>query len=160
MSAAVPPSPLRALLPPGGFSNLVGHHVAALDVGLEALKVVVRRIPDAAFARPPAPPVPAPEAALRAIGRREAAWIHAAVGHVPSPPEPAAGAGAQALLGWLDTVRTVSQMVLRPLADRDLERLVELPGLPGRTTLRRLLSELLEHQAERRAEVALAAPAR
>jgi hypothetical protein len=33
---------------------------------------------------------------------------------------------------------------------------VSLPDVPGKTTLRRLLSELLEHQAERRAEVRLA----
>jgi hypothetical protein len=151
---------LRALLPPGGFSNLVGHHVAALDLGLEALKALAASLPAGALQRSPGAPVPAPADALRAAGRREAAWIHAAVGRVPSPPEPAAGAEAGALLGWLDAVRTVSLMTLRPLADRDLERLIALPEVPGRTTLRRLLSELLEHQAERRAEVALAVRAR
>jgi hypothetical protein len=151
---------LRALLPPGGFSNLVGHHVAALDLGLEALKRLVEALPAGALGRSPGAPAPAPQESLRAAGRREAAWLHAAVGRVPSPPEPAAGADAAALLGWLDAVRTVSLMVLRPLADRDLERLVVLPDVPGRTTLRRLLCELLEHQAERRAEVALAARAR
>jgi hypothetical protein len=151
---------LRTLLPPGGFSNLVGHGVAALDAGLDALKAAARAVPEAAFERAPAPPVPSPAAALRAAGEREAQWVHAALGHVPTPPAPRPGSGRDALLGWLDAVRTVTVMVLRPLADRDLERLIELPGVPGRTSLRRLLSDLLEHQAERRAEVRLAAPPR
>ncbi len=164
-------SPLRTLLPPGGFSNLVGHHVAALDLGLESLKVVARaphplQLAPRAVAgsltaplRSPAVALPSAEESLRACGRREAAWLHAAVGKVATPAEPAAGASVEALLGWLDTLRTVSLMVLRPLADRDLERLVSLPDVPGKTTLRRLLSELLEHQAERRAEVRLAGAA-
>lgn len=156
--------PLRTLLPPGGFSNLVGHHVAALDIGLESLRVAAR-LPNLSMPRPPsaamklatpAAHLPTAEAALRACGRREAAWLHGAVGNVPTPAEPPAGAQVEALLGWLDSVRTVSLMVLRPLSDRDLERLVSLPDVPGKTTLRRLLSELLEHQAERRAEVRLA----
>ena len=109
--------------------------------------------------RAPAPPLPSAAAALLAVGERESAWIHAAVGRVPPPPAPPLAAGRTALLGWLASVRTVSVMVLRPLPDRDLERLVDLPGVRGRTSLRRLLMELLEHQAERRAEVALAAAA-
>jgi DinB superfamily len=148
-------TPLRTLLPPGGFSNLVGHHVAALDLGLDGLKAAARALPAERQSRPPAAGLPTAHDALRASGRCEAAWLHQAVGRVPSPSEPPPGAGLEALLGWLDATRTVSLMVLRPLADRDLERLVELPGVPGRTTLRRLLSELLEHQAERRAEVRL-----
>ncbi len=153
-------SPLRTLLPPGGFSNLVGHHVAALDLGLESLKVVARAPqPPRGASRAAAAPLPSAEESLRACGRREAAWLHAAMGKVATPAEPAAGAPLEALLGWLDAVRTVSLMVLRPLADRDLERLVSLPDVPGKTTLRRLLSELLEHQAERRAEVRLASAA-
>lgn len=155
MSAAI-----RTLLPPGGFSNLVGHAVAALDVGLETLKAAARGVPEAAFERQPSPSAPPPAAALRAVGEREAHWIHGALGHVPTPPFPAPGSGREALLGWLDAVRTVSLMVLRPLADRDLERLVDLPGVAGRTSVRRLLSDLLEHQAERRAEVRLAVPTR
>jgi|GEM_PF-4069977 len=163
--------PLRTLLPPGGFSNLVGHHVAALDVGLESLKVAARlhltrpqppipHLPNASARLPtPAAHLPTADQALRACGRREAVWLHGVVGNVPTPTEPPAGAEVEALLGWLDSVRTVSLMVLRPLADRDLERLVSLPGVPGKTTLRRLLSELLEHQAERRAEVRLAGAA-
>ena len=150
-------SPLRTLLPPGGFSNLVGHHVAALDLGLESLKVVARAPrPSRSASRSASAPLPSAEESLRACGRREAAWLHAAMGKVATPTEPPAGAQVEALLGWLDAVRTVSLMVLRPLADRDLERLVSLPDVPGKTTLRRLLSELLEHQAERRAEIRLA----
>ena len=148
---------LRTLLPPGGFSNLVGHTVAALDVGLESLRDAARRVPAGQLERALAPHLPSAAAALRAAGRREGAWLHTALGRVPTPPEPPAGASLEALLGWLDAVRTVSLMVLRPLPDRDLERLVALPAVAGATTLRRLLSDLLEHQAERRAEVALCA---
>jgi hypothetical protein len=151
MSAA-----LRTLLPPGGFSNLVGHAVAALDAGLESLREAARAVPEDALERAASPHVPSAAAALRAAGEREAQWVHGALGRVPTPPAPRSGSGREALLGWLDAVRTVSVMVLRPLADRDLERLVELPGVPGRTSVRRLLSDLLEHQAERRAEVRLA----
>ena len=150
---------LRTLLPPGGFSNLVGHAVAALDVGLEALEAAAAEVPDAVFEKAPPAPLVSAAAALRAAGEREAAWLHAAFGKVPSPPLPPAGANRAALLGWLRAVRTVSLMALRPLQDRDLERLVDLPGIPGKTSLRRLLSDLLEHQAERRAEVRLAARA-
>ena len=122
------------------------------------LPTTAQALPSTAQRLPPstAQHWPTAEEALRACGRREAAWLHGAVGNVPTPAEPPAGAQVEALLGWLDSVRTVSLMVLRPLADRDLERLVSLPDVPGKTTLRRLLSELLEHQAERRAEVRLA----
>lgn len=147
---------LRTLLPPGGFSNLVGHHVAALDVGLEALKDAARRLPPEALHSARATGLPTADAALRAAGRRECAWVHAALGAVSSPTEPPPRAPLEPLLAWLDAVRTVSLMVLRPLPDRDLERLLALPGVPGRTSLRRLLTDLLEHQAERRAEVRLA----
>lgn len=150
---------LRTLLPPGGFSNLVGHAVAALDVGLESLEAAAAEVPEASLDRAPPPPLVSAAAALRASGEREALWIHKALGNVPTPPAPAAGAGRAALLGWLRAVRTVSLMTLRPLQDRDLERLVDLPGVPGKTSVRRLLAELLEHQAERRAEVRLAARA-
>lgn len=150
--------PLRTLLPPGGFSNLVGHHLAALDVGLAALKQAALRVPPQALSRRAHPSLGTPAEILEAVGRREAAWLHEALGRVPTPAAPTAGAPLSAWLGWLDAVRTVSLMVLRPLPDRDLERLVALPGLEGRTSLRRLLSDLLEHQAERRAELSLSAP--
>jgi len=122
---------IRTLLPPGGFSHLVGHYVAALDVGSE----YTRR--EASRAGEDAPVI------LRALGEFESLWIHQAVGGVPTPDAPEGG-DLEAWLGWLDAVRTVSIMVLRPLQDRDLERLIHVPGedAPPRT-LKRLLAELL-----------------
>jgi hypothetical protein len=151
------PGPIRTLLPPGGFSNLVGYHVAALDVGLDALKEAARAVPAARLHAEPAPGLATPARTLVASGLRESAWVHDAVGGVPTPPAPDPAASLPAILGWLDAVRTVSLMVLRPLADRDLERLVKLPGSDAPTSVRRLLSELLEHQAERRGELRVAA---
>ncbi len=143
------PPALRTLLAPGGFSQLVGYHLATLDLATAALHEV-------------GPAAARTEVAslLRAAGEREASWLHAAVGRVPTPPAPPDDRDPAALLSWLDAVRTVSLMVLRPLADRDLERLVELPGLPGRTTLRRLLVDLsLELSAlGARARIAAARP--
>lgn len=127
-------APIRSLVPPGGFSNHVGHYVAALDVGLAHIKAAAR---DGA----------SPEATctvLRDVGDIESAWVHQAVGRVPTPPPPEDGTDVEAWLGWLDAVRTISIMVLRPLQDRELEKLVEVPGDDqGPRTLKRLLSELL-----------------
>ncbi|MHC5009832.1 MAG: DinB family protein [Planctomycetota bacterium] len=148
---------IRTLLPPGGFSNLVGHHVAALDLGLEAMKAAARTLPEEGLRASPVNGLPSVVESLRAAGEREGAWIHQALGGVPTPPPPVGEAGHDAWCAWLDAVRTVTIMVLRPLPDRDLERLVELPGVEGRTTLRRVLAELLEHQACRRADVETAA---
>jgi len=128
---------IRTLLPPGGFSNLVGHHMAALDVGLERIRAAAR-----ASALDPRPH-------LAAAGALEASWVHRALGGVPTPPPPADDAALDAWLGWLDAVRTVTQMVLRPLADRDLERLVRVEDdapPEGARTLRRLLSDLCFEQ--------------
>ena len=125
---------IRSLLPPGGFSNLVGHYVAALDVGLAYAREAAAAATDASAAC----------AALKAIGELESAWIHEAVGQVPTPPAPEADGDVEAWLGWLDAVRTVSIMVLRPLQDRELERLVNVPGDDGPArTLKRVLAELL-----------------
>ena len=128
---------LRSLIAPGGFSNLVGHYVAALDVGsvytVEAAESGLAA-GDAAGAC----------TALGKIGALESAWIHRAVGGVPTPPPPEDETDVAAWLGWLEAVRTISIMVLRPLADRELERLVTVPGdEDGPRTLKRLLSELL-----------------
>lgn len=126
--------PIRTLLPPGGFFNLVGHYVAALDVGTTYIRASAEAAAD-------------PTAActcLKEIGRLESAWIHDAVGGVPTPPEPEGEADVAAWLGWLEAVRTVSLMVLRPLHERELERTVEVPGDDGGPrTLKRLLAELL-----------------
>jgi len=122
---------IRSLLPPGGFSNLVGHYVAALDIGSAYTRRTAGRGAEDAYV------------ILRALGELESLWIHQAVGDVPTPNVPE-GTDTDAWLGWLDAVRTVSLMVLRPLQDRDLERLVHVPAesAPPRT-LKRLLAELL-----------------
>jgi hypothetical protein len=146
---------IRTLLPPGGFHNLVGYPVAALDAGLEAVRAAARSVPRERLATEPLPGVPSPSAALRAIGDREGEWIHGIVGRVATPPAPGAEATVDELLAWLDAVRTVTLMVLRPLQDRDLERLVVVPGIDAPTTLRRLLADLQDHQAFRRGQVAL-----
>lgn len=129
---------IYSLLPPGGFSNLVGHYVAALDIGSAYTAEAARGAAEPAAAC----------AALARIGQLESAWVHQAVGSVPTPPEPD-GQDVEAWLGWLDAVRTVTIMVLRPLQDRDLERLITVPGEADSSpatsprTLKRTLAELL-----------------
>jgi hypothetical protein len=120
---------ILSLIPPGGFSNQVGHYVAALDIALDEIKSAAADATD-------------PRPILAAIGELERAWIHEAVGGVPSPTSPDEGAEVDDWLAWLDAIRTVSVMVLRPLLDRDLERVVRSEGAEGRT-LKRLLAELL-----------------
>jgi len=128
---------IRSLIAPGGFSNQVGQYLAALDVGL----IYTR---EAAEVRAQGEAAAATCMALGKIGALESAWIHRAIGRVPTPPPPEEETDVAAWLGWLEAVRTVSLMVLRPLADRDLERLVEVPGdQEGPRTLKRLLAELL-----------------
>jgi len=130
---------IRSLIPPGGFSNLVGHYVAALDVGAEQTQAAAKQSADPAAAC----------AVLAEIGALESAWVHQAVGGVPTPPAPEAGADLAAWLGWLEAVRTISIMVLRPKQDRDLEAFVRVPGEEasgGPRTLKRLLAELLYEQ--------------
>jgi hypothetical protein len=149
--------PIQTLLPPGGFSNLVGYHVAALDAGLAALAADVRRLPASLFEARARGAVPTPGALLGALGGRESRWIHQALGGVPTPPAPAEHEGAEAWIGWLEAVRTISLMVLRPLADRDLERLVRLPDAEDPTSLRRVLTDLLERQGYERGRLAVVA---
>jgi hypothetical protein len=135
---------IRSLVPPGGFSNLVGHHVAALDLGLAWVRSAAREAASSGAAA-------AAVALLGELGHEEGAWVHAAVGGVPTPPPPE-GEDVEAWIGWLDAVRTVSVMVLRPLQDRELERLVRVPGEDegeGPRTLKRLLAELLFRQGSR-----------
>ena len=129
---------IRSLLPPGGFSNLVGHYLAALDVGSSYAEAAAREADD-------------PEescSALARIGFLESAWIHQAIGGVPTPDAPE-DPDLEAWLGWMHAVRTVSIMVLRPLQDRDLERLVTVPADAdpdsegGPRTVKRALAELL-----------------
>ena len=127
---------IRSLLPPGGFSNLVGHYVAALDIGSEKTRAAAEAAADPAAAC----------AVLERIGLLESAWIHQAVGGVPTPPAPTGSSDVAAWLGWLEAVRTISVMVLRPKEDRDLESFVRVPDdgpEDGPRTLKRLLAELL-----------------
>lgn len=128
---------ILTLLPPGGFSNLVGHYVAALDIGSAYTAQAARDAAQAGRTEVTC-------AALRAIGSLEGRWIHEAVGRVPTPPAPE-GHDVEAWLGWLDAVRTVSIMVLRPKPDRDLETLIRLhaDGEDEPRTLKRVLAELL-----------------
>jgi hypothetical protein len=143
---------LRTLLPPGGFSNLVGHHFADLDLASEALGAAARALPATAIHAAPAPGLPPPAETLREAGRLEAVWLHGLVGGVATPREPPPGSDLGAILAWLTAVRTVSLMVLRPLADRDLERVLAPEGL-GPTTLRRLLADLARAWAARAGEL-------
>ena len=125
---------IRSLIPPGGFSNLVGHYVAALDIGSAYTGEAARVASDPA----------ATCAVLAEIGALESAWIHAAAGGVPSPTAPEDPADVEAWLAWLEAVRTVSLMVLRPKQDRELEFLVRIDGEEETPrTLKRLLAELL-----------------
>ena len=69
---------IRSLLPPGGFSNLVGHYVAALDVGSAYAAAAACECEDVELACE----------ALARIGWLESAWIHQAIGNVPRPTPP------------------------------------------------------------------------
>jgi hypothetical protein len=147
---------IRTLLPPGGFHNLVGYEIAALDAGLEAAKAAARAVGADRIHDEPAVGLPSAAASLLALAEREVEWIHRTVGKVATPPAPGARASLDELLGWIDSVRTVTLMVLRPLPDRELERLVSLPGVDAPTTLRRVLADLQDHQGFRRGQIAAA----
>lgn len=135
--------PIQSLIPPGGFSNQVGHYVAALDVGLEHVKEGAARTAEAGDGARAV-------GVLQAVGELEQAWVHEAVGGVPTPPAPEGDGDLGAWIGWLEAVRTITVMVLRPMQDRDLERVVRVPGAgDDPRTLKRLLSELLFLQGTR-----------
>ncbi len=133
---------IRTLIPPGGFNNEVGHHLAALDVGLDLIRASADGAGNGAI-----PP-------LKSIGELERAWVHEAIGDVPTPAAPDDSKDVDAWLGWLDSVRTVTVMVLRSLSERDLERLIEIDGkyeIDGENdaaprTVKRVLAELLFRQ--------------
>ena len=127
---------IRTLIPPGGFNNEVGHHLAALDLGLETIRKLATNAGDSAIP------------SLQAIGQLESAWIHQAIGAVPTPTPPAESSGVADWMSWLDSARTVTVMVLRSLGERDLERLIKIDEEDNVAprTLKRVLAELLFHQ--------------
>jgi uncharacterized damage-inducible protein DinB len=52
-------------------------------------------------------------------------------------------------------VRRRTAAILKPLVERDLDTLRAVPGTDGKTSVRRLLAELLEHQAHHRGQLGL-----
>jgi uncharacterized damage-inducible protein DinB len=149
---------IRALLPPGGYANAVGVWLAALDNGLEELKLRARRIPAEGLRAKPAPNVRSPAEVLLHAAEVEARRA-GAVADAPPPPPPAPppDASLERLLEHLDAVRKRTAALLRPLVERDLDTLRTVPGVEGKTTVRRMLAELLEHQAHHRGQLGLLA---
>ena len=151
---------IRALLPPGGYANAVGIWLAALDHGLAELKVRARRVPADRMGARIAPSVRTPAEILVHVAEIEAKRAGAVVAAPPAAPTtPPSSAGLDALLSHLDAVRARTAVILRPLVERDLDTLREVPGAPGKVTVRRLLAELLEHQAHHRGQLGLLAKA-
>ena len=151
---ATTPARIRAVLPPGGFANAVGVYLAALDNGLEEMKARARKVPAGKLTTKLRPDVRSPAEVLLHAAEIEGRWVHAGIGgQKPSPPT----APAEALFAHLDAVRKASAAVLRPLGDRDLDTLRTVEGKEGKSTVRRILFELLEHQAHHRGQVGLLA---
>ena len=149
---------IRALLPPGGFANTVGHWLAALDNGLAELKERARRIPPDRWTAKMAPNVRSPAEIVIHVAELEAKWVHQGIGGKPTgAPPPAPTAGLDAILAYVDAVRATTAAVLKPLVDRDLDTLRVIPGKEGKTTVRRALAELLEHQAHHRGQLGMLA---
>jgi|SRR5262245_38542914 len=149
---------IRAILPPGGFANAIGVHLAALDHGLEEVKVRARKVAPDRFHAKLTPETRSPAELLLHIAEVEGKWLHQGIGGVPaSPPPPPASASRDALFAHLDAVRKASAAILRPLVERDLDTLRAIPGKDGKTTVRRTLVELLEHQAHHRGQIGMLA---
>lgn len=158
MSTGGAPPRIRAILPPGGFANAVGVHLAALDHGLEEVKVRARKVPPAKWGTKVAPDVRTVAELVLHVAEIEGRWIHQGIGGVPpSPPAPPASSPPDTLFAHLDAVRKASAAVLRPLVERDLDTLRAIPGKEGKTTVRRALVELLEHQAHHRGQIGMLA---
>jgi uncharacterized damage-inducible protein DinB len=122
------------------------------------VKVRARRVPPARLGAKLAGNVRSPAEIVLHVGVIEGEWVHRAIGgNPPSPPPPPVDAGLEALFAWLDAVRKASYAVLRPLVERDLDTLRVVPGKEGKTTVRRILAELLEHQAHHRGQLGLLA---
>jgi uncharacterized damage-inducible protein DinB len=152
------PTKIRALLPPGGYANAVGYWLAALDHGLAELKERALRVPTERLTAKPAPNVRSPAEILVHAAEVEARWVHEGIGgRAPGAPPPPPTAGRDALLAHLDAVRATTAAVLKPLVERDLDTLRAIPGKDGKTTVRRALAELLEHQAHHRGQLGMLA---
>jgi uncharacterized damage-inducible protein DinB len=149
---------IRALLPPGGYANAVGYWLDALDHGLDELKARARRVPAAGLTTKVVPSARSPVEILLHVADVEARRVGAVGdGAAPPPEPPAASDGLDRLLSHLDAVRARTARILKPLVERDLDTLRAVPGVPGKTSIRRLLAELLEHQAHHRGQLGLLA---
>ena len=148
---------IRALLPPGGYANAVGTWLAALDNGLAELKTRALRFSPEHWTAKVAPTVRSPAEIAIHAGDVEAKWVHVGIGGRVAPPPPAASAGRDAILAYVDGVRATSAAILKPLVERDLDTLRVIPGKEGKTTVRRALAELLEHQAHHRGQLGMLA---
>jgi uncharacterized damage-inducible protein DinB len=161
MATNAPPAApkIRALLPPGGFANTVGHWLAALDNGLAELKERARRVPPEKWTAKMAPNVRSPAEILLHVAEIETRWVHQGIGggKPTAAPPPSANAGLDALFAHVDAVRATTAATLKPLVDRDLDTLRTIPGKDGKTTVRRALAELLEHQAHHRGQLGMLA---
>ena len=153
-----PTTKIRAILPPGGYANAVGVYLGALDNGLEELKARAKKVPAGKFHAKVRPDVRSPAELLLHAAEIEGRWIHAGIGGLEaSPPPPPPTAPLEALFAHLEAVRKGSAAVLKPLQDRDLDTLRVVEGKEGKSTVRRILFELLEHQAHHRGQVGLLA---
>jgi uncharacterized damage-inducible protein DinB len=147
---------IRGLYPPGGYANAIGVHLAALDRGLEEVKARARKVPAGKLGTKLAPDVRSPMELVLHVGEVEARWIHEGVGGKPAAPPPAATTLEEAF-ARLDDVRRTSAAILRTLVEADLDRLRAVPGFEGKTTVRRLLVDLLQHQAHHRGQLGMLA---
>jgi uncharacterized damage-inducible protein DinB len=149
---------IRAFLPTGGYANAVGLHLAALDHGLEEVKVRARRVPAGKLGTRVAPDVRTPAELVLHVAEIERKWVHEGIGgQASATPAPPATAPLEALFAHLDATRETTAAILKPLVERDLDTLRSIPGHDGRTTVRRALVELLEHQAHHRGQLGMLA---
>jgi uncharacterized damage-inducible protein DinB len=147
---------IRGLYPPGGYANAIGVHLAALERGLEEVKVRARRVPAGKLATKVAPDVRSPLELVLHVGDVEAKYVHQGIGGRPAAA-PLAAATLDDAFARLDEVRKTSAAILKPLVEVDLDRLRVLPGTEGKTTVRRILVDLLQHQAHHRGQLGMLA---
>ena len=159
-----PPAPpqtdtrIRALVPPGGFANTVGHWLTALDIGLAEIRERAAAYPAEFWSAKAKPGIEGPTEILLQAARTEAAWVHQGIGgERASEAPPAAAKGLAACLAHFEAVRRTTWAVLKPLVDRDLDTLRTVPGREGKTTVRRILADLIHHQAYQWGQVAMLA---